>query len=84
MRRYCVRCCLFDGLTDCRELFALLEFIALAGGIERAWLSDGSIWIDLAASADCVDNKATVVWCAGFAGRMKESGFNAVAAPCQL
>lgn len=83
MRRYCVRFCLFDGLTDSNELFGLLDGISSAGGIETVWRSDGNIFVDVAAPANCPDCN-TVHWCNGFAERMVSAGFNAVAAPSQL
>lgn len=83
MKRYCVRVCLFAGLMDINELVTLLECIRSAGSIGPVWRSDGSVFVDLNAPADCNDRNS-IHWCAGFVERMREYGFNAVAAPCQL
>lgn len=82
MKRYCVRVCLFAGLTDINELVGLLDCIRCAGSIGPVWRSDGNVFFDLNAPADCSDSNS-VHWCTGRAERMRESGFNAVHAPCQ-
>lgn len=83
MRRYCVRVCLFDGMTDSTELFGLLDCITRSGGIEKAWRSDGNIFIDIAAPA-AFNDRASRDWANGYSESMVGAGYNAVAAPCQL